>query len=411
MKKHLIIVLTMLMVLGNVTMVFADADFANQKMSDVKGTKYETAVANLITKGIISGFEDGTYRPEATITRAEACVAVTKVLKPTETQLKEAADSGFNDLKGGYTWAKASINYAAAKDIVTGYGNGRFKPSQTVSYSELVAMLINAMGYKSSELEGSWPNNYLNKATELGILNAVITDNTNLDFNEAATRGNAALIVNLAVDRIVKDEEIKDSTITDKKDKDSDSADQENRVESSGKLANYSGRAYGMILDTAKVVNKDGESVYQLEFLIGDDICYLNTDTKCNIPNPIDYDGVLYTLNVVNGVVKDIATDGKVLKAKHFEELTSGWSKVTNRNGSLISVSNGGSEEDFTAIKDASFYLATFSGGQIDGYESASLSDITKDSVIRAYDVIDDSCDLANVIIIVESKQASKIGY
>ena len=47
--------------------------FAASKFSDVNGTKYEVAVTNLNTKGIIDGYTDGTFKPMSNVTRAQLC--------------------------------------------------------------------------------------------------------------------------------------------------------------------------------------------------------------------------------------------------------------------------------------------------------------------------------------------------
>ncbi len=403
MKKQLALILSLLLVFASSVTAFADqAD--NTAMNDIQGTKYEKAVKTLAEKGILSGFEDGSFRPGEVITRAQACIAVVKVLGIEDKVLKGASESGFKDLSG-YTWAKASINYAAANGIVAGYGNGAFKPGQAVSYAEITAMLMNALGYTAETLSGSWPNNYLNKANELGLFKLSDLDSSALDLSKGASRGDVALLLSTTWDKIEEKEETK---LPDSEGEKEESASKTG-VESSGKLKDFSGRAYGVILSIGNVSNKNGETVKQIEFLIGSNISYLNTDTKCKVPSPINFDGILYTLKMSDGIVKEIAADGNDLKAKHFKELTAGWGEVVSRENSMITILTADGTKKINIVNDASIYRATFSSGEIDGYKSATLSNITKGSLIRAYDLADDSSELANAVIVVEKKNASNI--
>ena len=66
----------------------AAASFAAEKQdgpaaaqfSDVAGTPYEKAVVYLTEKGVIDGFEDGTFRPQGIVTRAQACKMIVQML-------------------------------------------------------------------------------------------------------------------------------------------------------------------------------------------------------------------------------------------------------------------------------------------------------------------------------------------
>ena len=128
---------------------------------------------NLVSQGIINGYEDGTFRPQNTITRAEVCVVTTKAMAPGEQKLNEARMNGFPDVHSGYDWAKKYINYASAMGVIDGYPNGTFKPAGNVTYNELSAMVLKGMGYRQSELAGSWPLNFRNKALELGLYDGI----------------------------------------------------------------------------------------------------------------------------------------------------------------------------------------------------------------------------------------------
>ena len=72
---------------------------------DVAGTAYEEAVKSLIDKGVVSGYADGTYKPGNSITRAEACAIIVKYLAPAREDLDKAKENTFTDMKGNWAAA------------------------------------------------------------------------------------------------------------------------------------------------------------------------------------------------------------------------------------------------------------------------------------------------------------------
>ncbi len=141
---------------------------------DVQGQPYEDAVTVLMDKGIITGDTDGSYHPNAELTRAQACTIIVKAMNPPAADLVvvDSENASFKDLKG-YGWAQGYIAYAVKKGVTKGYPDGTFKPGKNVTTNELVTMLLRAADYSDATLGGSWPNNYMDKAKELGILDAM----------------------------------------------------------------------------------------------------------------------------------------------------------------------------------------------------------------------------------------------
>lgn len=170
--------------------------------SDVLGTVYEAAVKNLMEAGILSGYPDGLFHPNNTVNRAEACVMVVKAMKPSSAALKEADASLFNDM-GSYGWAAPYVNYAVSRGIVSGYGDNQFHPDQPVTYTEAAAMMINAMGYTASDLKGTWPDNYTDKARSIGLFQAV-GNSSALNIKSNTNRGDFANMLNSVTQEIAK---------------------------------------------------------------------------------------------------------------------------------------------------------------------------------------------------------------
>ncbi len=165
MKKVLSLVLVIAMVLSSMSFAFAST------FEDVTGD-YEDAINTLAGLGVITGYEDGTYRPEKVVTRAEMAKLMVQILGYGD--LVAGAKSNFKDTQGH--WADAYIALAAGRGIVIGDGNGNFRPDATVTYNEVLTMVVRGLGYSddSNEIKNmTWPTNFKVKAAELGITDGV----------------------------------------------------------------------------------------------------------------------------------------------------------------------------------------------------------------------------------------------
>lgn len=106
---------------------------ASSSFSDVAW--YYDAVSALTGSGIIAGYPDGTFRPENSITRAEFAKMIAEYL---ELNLIDTAD--FNDVPEAH-WANRYIAAAQKSGYVTGYGDGTFRPENTISRAEVAAII------------------------------------------------------------------------------------------------------------------------------------------------------------------------------------------------------------------------------------------------------------------------------
>lgn len=75
----------------------------------------------------------------------------------------------FPDVKPSH-WASAYINMAARKGIISGFADGKFKPSQTVTAGQAVTILMRGLGYKDEDMGGVWPQSYMAEAQTNGLL-------------------------------------------------------------------------------------------------------------------------------------------------------------------------------------------------------------------------------------------------
>lgn len=113
---------------------------AHAAFPDVEGTNpHAAAITSLVEQGILVGYEDGTFKPDQDVTRAEALKII---LLSMEIDLETEALSGvlFSDVQTE-DWFYDIVSTAVTLGIVNGYPDGSFLPHQTVNRAEAVKML------------------------------------------------------------------------------------------------------------------------------------------------------------------------------------------------------------------------------------------------------------------------------
>ncbi|OBZ10277.1 Ig-like domain-containing protein [Bacillus sp. FJAT-26390] len=111
------------------------------KLSDVSDHWASASIAALIESGIISGYEDGTFKPNKEISRAEIISIISKIidLKAVNT----ASAPAFTDIDGA--WNKDQIKQAAAAGIINGAGDGQFAPNKPSSRAEALTIVLHTL--------------------------------------------------------------------------------------------------------------------------------------------------------------------------------------------------------------------------------------------------------------------------
>jgi hypothetical protein len=104
------------------------------------------AIEAMAARGIITGYPDGTFRPERTMTRAEFCAMVTAALG-----LQPGTSNAFTDTEGH--WAAGRIAAAYKYGIVAGVGNGKFNPGGTITKQEAATMVAAAAKLCGMDIE------------------------------------------------------------------------------------------------------------------------------------------------------------------------------------------------------------------------------------------------------------------
>ena len=169
MKKHVLsIILTLAMTASLLTVYAGATDF-----TDDDEILYKEAVGVLSTIEVINGYEDKSFRPEGTLSRgAAAKIICNLILSPAAAEEKlDAASAPFPDVPADHAFA-GYITYCAKEGIVSGYADGNFEPSGTLSGYAFVKMLLGALGYRA-ETEGyvgdNWSENVIKRARDIGL--------------------------------------------------------------------------------------------------------------------------------------------------------------------------------------------------------------------------------------------------
>ena len=191
--KNLKKVLALVLAFACAFTMFAGAAFTDQ--ADIKVDA--DVVDTLVSLGIIEGFEDGSFQPNATVTRAQ----MAKMIYVLRTGKSDA--SAYNDDKTSFTdigshWARGYIKYCQSLGIIAGKSNTIFAPNATVTAQEAAKMLLVTLGYdanKAGLVGAGWAAKTNALADENGLL-----EDVNTSFTGPCPRQYAAQLIYNAID-------------------------------------------------------------------------------------------------------------------------------------------------------------------------------------------------------------------
>ena len=171
--------------------------FAGAAFTDSADIKVKSEVVNtLVSLGVVNGYDDGSFKPNGTVTRAE----MAKMIYVLRTGNSDA--SAYNDDKTSFTdigshWARGYIKYCQSLGIIAGKSNTIFAPNEKVSAQEAAKMLLVTLGYNAQKagLVGTgWASKTNALADENGLLKNVTTS-----FTAACPRQYAAQLIYNAI--------------------------------------------------------------------------------------------------------------------------------------------------------------------------------------------------------------------
>ena len=153
------------------------------------------AVDMLAALSVIKGYEDGSYRPDEIVTRAEMAKMIYVIRNGGSDVVTQYEDytTPFTDVENVNHWAKGYIAYCYANGIIAGTSATTFKPDAPVSGQEAAKMALVLIGYDAERagLEGaSWAVNTTNLATQKDLF-----DNYTVSITAGAPRQYAAQLL------------------------------------------------------------------------------------------------------------------------------------------------------------------------------------------------------------------------
>ncbi|MGI6206263.1 MAG: S-layer homology domain-containing protein [Anaerovoracaceae bacterium] len=354
-------------------------------LSDTYGTPFYDAVSQLAAAGIITGYSDGTFRPYNTLSRAEACTLIYKAYG--DDSYSPYNKYNFEDLSESY-WGYKYIDYCAGIGIVSGYPDGTFRPDNTVTYDELISMIVRAQGLNDGQVL-SYPSGYISLARQNGILDNLSGVTINSSNNSSpANRGNTAIMIASG---------------------DYNSTPADDPIEDLLADRNMTGVVYGIVTKAYSGYDSTGDSCVIAKLLIG--------NHSYDIVPYYSLSGMFSNMTAATGLVRITIKNGRAMSV----------TKVTfSYNGSYGMVTPAASSSDMTAFcsvdsisssslsytadtsgsvyisSSAVFYRIALVDGNLTAYNIEYL-DISEDDMAAAYSVSGTSGTTAEIIISIQS--------
>ena len=170
--KNLKKVLALVLAFACAFTMFAGAAFTDS--ADIEQTE---AVEMLSALGVINGYTDGSFKPNDTISRAEAAKMIYTIWNGgNDNAAAFEGKSVFTDVYSGH-WAEGYINFCYTNGIINGKGNSQFAPDDKVTGTELAKMLLICMGYQADK-SGLTGTGYSQRTNALASQNGLYDDVT-----------------------------------------------------------------------------------------------------------------------------------------------------------------------------------------------------------------------------------------
>ena len=142
----------------------------------------------LADKCIMDGYDDGSFKPENTVTRAEAAAVISRLFR------LEQNSCAFSDVPAGH-WAEGYIGAFSALGIMGGYSDSTFRPDNAISYDELFKVAVLMMGYSDDyyfmPTYYSYPTGTTTTAINYGFADGL----GDIKTDSAVKRGDLAIIL------------------------------------------------------------------------------------------------------------------------------------------------------------------------------------------------------------------------
>ncbi|MDF2388254.1 S-layer homology domain-containing protein [Nostoc ellipsosporum NOK] len=137
----------------------------------------------LAERNIITGFPDGTFKPNQSVTRAEFATLIQKAFN--QNPVRQLNSSGFRDVPGNY-WAADAIREAYETGFLTGYPGDLFQPNQQIPKVQALVALTNGLGLSATDNASTVNSTYYTDASAIpdyAVTNVAAATQANLVVN------------------------------------------------------------------------------------------------------------------------------------------------------------------------------------------------------------------------------------
>lgn len=201
---------------GKVLLVAKDTNVPT--LTDIKGNWAEAFISSLVAKNIISGFPDGTFKPDAPVTRAQFAAIIAKAFNPAARR----AATNYSDVATSF-WGYDAIQTASKGGFMAGYPGGLFKPDQQIPRVQVLVALANGLQFGEGNVsilakyqDGTAIPSYASGFVASATQRRIVVNYPNLSLlnpNREATRAEVAAFVYQALVNAGKADPISSSYI------------------------------------------------------------------------------------------------------------------------------------------------------------------------------------------------------
>lgn len=145
-------------------------------LNDIENHWAQTAIERSIELGIVKGYEDGTFRANKSVNRAEFATMLARALKLNT----ENVSVQFNDQDSIPAWAQGSISALAQLGYINGYQDNSFRATQEITRTELAVIIVRVFGlvldpqatlaFKDAAQVPAWAKAYVAAAYDAGLI-------------------------------------------------------------------------------------------------------------------------------------------------------------------------------------------------------------------------------------------------
>ncbi|MEL7564424.1 MAG: S-layer homology domain-containing protein, partial [Dehalobacterium sp.] len=168
---------------------------AELDLKDINSHWAKASIEKLVSTQAISGYQDGTFKPNNNITRAEFATILVKAFNLSPEQGTVFADTANH-------WAKDSIATAAAHGILTGYSADKFGPNDPITREQMAVMIVKAAKLADQEGGKTFADSSAISAWAVDAVNIVVGENIMGGYEDntfkpqnKATRAEAATVI------------------------------------------------------------------------------------------------------------------------------------------------------------------------------------------------------------------------